>query len=159
MKKLLLVLLGLIVVFIIVQKAGLLNYFSNNNQPVVKEQLTIAPTGDISPVISRFLLGIRYRMIDKQTADQNNLVEGAYITQIIKESPAEKADLQEEDIITEVDGNKITLFETAQTGNVCICVCDFPAIAVLGPFAEGEYEFKVIDPDGNSLGTVPVVIE
>ncbi len=107
MKKLLLVLLGLIVVFIIVQKAGLLNYFSNNNQPVVKEQLTIAPTGDISPVISRFLLGIRYRMIDKQTADQNNLVEGAYITQIIKESPAEKADLQEEDIITEVDGNKI----------------------------------------------------
>lgn len=106
MKKLLLVLLGLTVVFIIVQKAGLLNYFSNN-QPVVKEQLTITPTGEISPVIIRFLLGIRYRMLDKQTADQNNLVEGAYITQIIKESPAEKADLQEEDIITEVDGNKI----------------------------------------------------
>ncbi|EKE14417.1 MAG: hypothetical protein ACD_12C00517G0001 [uncultured bacterium] len=46
-------------------------------------------------------------MIDKQTAGQNGLAEGTYVTQVIKGSLAEKADIREEDIITEIDGRII----------------------------------------------------
>lgn len=52
-------------------------------------------------------IGIRYKMIDKQTALLNGTVEGAYIIQVVQGSPAEKTGLQEEDIITEFDGQKI----------------------------------------------------
>jgi len=52
-------------------------------------------------------IGIRYKMVDKQTAILNEVAEGAYVTQVIKDSPAEKAGIQEEDIIIEFDGKKI----------------------------------------------------
>lgn len=52
-------------------------------------------------------IGIRYKLIDKQTAVLNELVEGAYIVQVVQGSPAEKSGLQEEDIIIEFDGKKI----------------------------------------------------
>lgn len=107
MKKLLLILLGVVIIFIIVQKFGLLTYFSNNSKLTTQKQPVNNPAAKISPIINRPIIGIHYRMIDKQTALQNKLVEGAYITQVIIGSPAEKANLQEEDIITEFDGNKI----------------------------------------------------
>ncbi len=53
-------------------------------------------------------LGVRYQMIDKQTAILNNVVEGAYVIEVVKNSPAEKAGIQEEDIITEFDSKKIS---------------------------------------------------
>ncbi|MFZ6034808.1 MAG: S1C family serine protease [Patescibacteria group bacterium] len=53
-------------------------------------------------------IGVRYKMIDKQTAVMNELVEGAYVVEVIADSPAQKAGLQEEDIITEFDGKKIS---------------------------------------------------
>ena len=53
-------------------------------------------------------VGVRYKMIDKQTAILNEVVEGAYVVQIVPGSPAEKSGLQEEDIITEFDGKKIS---------------------------------------------------
>lgn len=52
-------------------------------------------------------IGVRYKLVDKQTAVVNKLVEGAYVVQIISGSPAEKAGIQEEDIIIEFDGKKI----------------------------------------------------
>lgn len=52
-------------------------------------------------------IGIRYKMIDKQTAVLNELVEGAYVIEVIQNSPAEKAQIQEEDIIVEFDGQKV----------------------------------------------------
>lgn len=52
-------------------------------------------------------IGVRYKMVDKQTAILNSVVEGAYITEVIDGSPAAKAGLQAEDIITTVDGNKV----------------------------------------------------
>lgn len=55
----------------------------------------------------RPFIGVRYKMIDKQTAILNEVVEGAYIVEVIKDSPAEKAGLQEEDIIIEFDGKKV----------------------------------------------------
>ena len=53
-------------------------------------------------------LGVRYKMIDKQTALLNDVVEGAYVTDVVADSPAEKAGVQKEDIIFEFDGKKVT---------------------------------------------------
>ncbi len=53
-------------------------------------------------------IGVRYKLIDKQTAVLNELVGGAYIVQVVQGSPAEKAGIQEEDIIIEFDGKKIS---------------------------------------------------
>jgi hypothetical protein len=58
----------------------------------------------------------------------------------------------------ETNGNEITVYEIAQIKEYCLCMCDFPASATLGPFAEGEYLLEVIDVHGNSLGTIPVTI-
>lgn len=52
-------------------------------------------------------MGIQYQMIDRRSAIANDLVEGAFIEAIVKDSPADKAGLQEEDIITKIDGEKI----------------------------------------------------
>lgn len=52
-------------------------------------------------------IGLRYQMIDRKTALANKVVEGAYILEVIKGSPAEKAGIQNEDIITELDGQKV----------------------------------------------------
>jgi S1-C subfamily serine protease len=108
MKKLLLLIVILVIITIISQKFGLLTNFPNDSKPTTEKQLINIPSVNISQTIIRPIIGIHYRMIDKLTADQNNLVEGAYITQIIKRSPAEKANLQEEDIIIEFDGIKIS---------------------------------------------------
>lgn len=52
-------------------------------------------------------IGVRYKMIDKQSAIMNDLVEGAYVIAVIQGSPAEKAGIQAEDILVEFDGQKI----------------------------------------------------
>jgi len=58
-------------------------------------------------VFERPFLGVRYKMIDRQTALLNDVVEGAYVVEVVKGSPAEKAGIEVEDIITEFDGKKI----------------------------------------------------
>ena len=52
-------------------------------------------------------IGVRYKIIDRETAVLNELVEGAYVVEVIENSPAAKADIRDEDIITEFDGQKI----------------------------------------------------
>ena len=52
-------------------------------------------------------LGVRYQMLDRKTAIANELVEGAYVTEVIEGSPAEDAGVVVEDVITKVDGKKI----------------------------------------------------
>lgn len=52
-------------------------------------------------------IGIRYKMIDKQTAILNDVVEGAYVVEVLENSPAKKAGIQDEDIIVEFDGKKV----------------------------------------------------
>lgn len=52
-------------------------------------------------------VGIKYKMIDKQTAVLNELVEGAYVVEVIEDSPAWKANIQDEDIIIEFNGSKV----------------------------------------------------
>ncbi|MCR4276665.1 MAG: PDZ domain-containing protein [Candidatus Roizmanbacteria bacterium] len=109
MKKLLLVLLGIVVVVVVIQKFGLLNYFFKTpSKPLIKKQTSDTLSTEPSRAIDYPLIGIYYKMIDKQTADQNGLTEGAYVTQVIKDSPAEKSDIREEDVITEIDSRIIT---------------------------------------------------
>lgn len=52
-------------------------------------------------------IGIRYSMIDKKDAELNDIVEGAYVESVIDSSPADIAGVKTEDIITEIDGEKI----------------------------------------------------
>ncbi len=52
-------------------------------------------------------IGVRYRMIDTETAVLNDLVQGAYVIEVLDGSPAATAGVQEEDIIMEFDGKKV----------------------------------------------------
>jgi len=58
--------------------------------------------------IERPFLGIRYQMIAKREAILNEIVEGAYIMEVVENSPAQKAGLLGDDILVEFDGKKIT---------------------------------------------------
>lgn len=57
---------------------------------------------------NRPYLGVRYQMIPKQTAILNDIPEGAYLQEVVKDSPAQKAGLQNEDIILKFDGQKFS---------------------------------------------------
>lgn len=57
---------------------------------------------------NRAYLGIQYRMITRQLAILNEIPEGAYIMEVIDDTPASRAGLQAEDIITKIDGEKLT---------------------------------------------------
>jgi len=71
---------------------------------VVKQSLTeFEETGRFS----RAFLGVRYKMIDQETALLNDVPQGAYIVEIVKDSPAEKSGLKKGDIITEIAGQKL----------------------------------------------------
>jgi len=52
-------------------------------------------------------LGVQYQMIEKSSAILNNVPQGAYVVEVIAGSPAEKAGLQVEDIITKIDGAEV----------------------------------------------------
>lgn len=72
---------------------------------VVKDALTnFNATGQFN----RPYLGVRYQMIPRQTAILNDIPEGAYLQEVIEGSPADKAGLEAEDIITKIDGSKLT---------------------------------------------------
>ena len=53
-------------------------------------------------------MGIRYQMIDKATARREELVEGAYVQEVIDGSPAQRAGIEPDDVITSVDGIKMS---------------------------------------------------
>ncbi|KKU87816.1 MAG: Serine protease [Candidatus Gottesmanbacteria bacterium GW2011_GWA2_47_9] len=57
---------------------------------------------------NRPFLGVRYKTISKDLAILNDVPEGAYIIEVVADSPAEKAGLQVEDIITKIDDVRLT---------------------------------------------------
>lgn len=57
---------------------------------------------------NRPFMGVEYRMISRQMAVLNEIPEGAYIMNVVDGSPAEKAGVVVEDIITKIDGVKVT---------------------------------------------------
>lgn len=72
---------------------------------VVKDAVnTFNTTGQFN----RPFLGVEYRMISRQMAILNEIPEGAYIMNVVSGSPAEKAGVEAEDIITKIDGTKVT---------------------------------------------------
>lgn len=57
---------------------------------------------------NRPYLGVQYRMIGRQMAILNELPEGAYVMDVVADTPARKAGVKAEDIITKVNGEKLT---------------------------------------------------
>lgn len=58
--------------------------------------------------ISRPFLGIRYKVLDQETAIMNDLVAGAYIVEVVPNSNADKAGLTKGQVISSIEGKKIT---------------------------------------------------
>lgn len=52
-------------------------------------------------------LGVKYQVIDKKTALSNNVPQGAYVIEVVEGSPAEEAGILADDIIIEMDGQKL----------------------------------------------------
>lgn len=72
---------------------------------VVKDALSnFNATGQFN----RPFLGVQYRMITRQMAILNEIPEGAYVMDVVEGSPAQKAGVEAEDIITKIDSEKIT---------------------------------------------------
>ncbi len=57
---------------------------------------------------SRPFLGVRYKMITRDLALLNEVPEGAYVQDVVDGSPADIGGVQTEDIITKMDGIKVT---------------------------------------------------
>lgn len=52
-------------------------------------------------------IGVRYTMITERNAILNEIPEGAFITEVLEDSPADEADIQPDDIITQIDEQTI----------------------------------------------------
>ncbi len=53
-------------------------------------------------------IGVRYKILDKNTAALNKLVEGAYVVAVLDGSPAAKVGIKPEDVIVSIDGQRIS---------------------------------------------------
>jgi len=72
---------------------------------IVKESIdNFQKTGQFS----RPFLGVRYRMISKEVAILNEVPEGAYVIEVVSGSPADKAGIKAGDILTHMDGKRIS---------------------------------------------------
>lgn len=56
---------------------------------------------------NRPMMGVRYRMLDKDTAILNDLPEGAYVVEVVPDSSAAKANIKRGDIVISIDGKKV----------------------------------------------------
>ncbi len=57
---------------------------------------------------NRPYLGVAYKTISRDLALLDNIPEGAYVQQVVQGSPAEKAGVQQGDIIVKIDGQRIS---------------------------------------------------
>ncbi len=57
---------------------------------------------------AKAFLGVEYQMLTQQSALLNNVPQGAYVVNIVSGSPADKAGIEDGDIIFKVDGNSLT---------------------------------------------------
>lgn len=72
---------------------------------VIKDALTnFNQTGQFD----RPFLGVRYKVVTKDVAILNDVPEGSYIIEVVEGSPAQKSGLQEEDIVTNIDGVRLS---------------------------------------------------
>lgn len=73
---------------------------------LVKESLDQFNKGGGS--FKRPYLGVRYKMVTRDLALLNEVPEGAYVQEVVVGSPAKSAGIEEEDIITKLDGKRVT---------------------------------------------------
>ena len=75
------------------------------------------PINDLKPVLESFLeegrivrpyLGVSYSLITSDIANMRRMPEGAYISRVLADSPADKAGLERGDIIINFDGNDVS---------------------------------------------------
>lgn len=75
------------------------------------------PVNTLKPVIEGFVkegrivkpyLGVSYTMISKEIASIRRLPEGAFVSRVARDTPADKAGLQRGDIITKFEGKALT---------------------------------------------------
>jgi S1-C subfamily serine protease len=57
---------------------------------------------------SRAFLGVRYRQIGRRLALLNDVPEGAFVVEVVPNSPADKAGIKADDIITSLAGDKVS---------------------------------------------------
>lgn len=57
--------------------------------------------------VSRPFLGIRYRFISRDVAILNEVPQGAYIQEVVLDGPADKAGVEEGDIVTKINGQNV----------------------------------------------------
>lgn len=57
---------------------------------------------------NRPFLGVRYKTVSRDLAILNDVPEGAYIVEVVSGSPADKAGVKPEDIVTKIDDVKLT---------------------------------------------------
>jgi serine protease Do len=98
--------------------------------------------------IGKPYLGVEYQMITQQAALLNSVPQGAYVVSVVSGSPAEKAGIQANDIITKIDGQsvsgtntdfsaiisgkkvgdtvKLDIYRNGQTVNVSVTLSDTP---------------------------------
>jgi len=71
---------------------------------IIKESLAnFKETGEFN----RAMFGVRYRMIEKETALLNDVPEGAYVVEVVIDSAADKAGMKKGDILMSLDGTKV----------------------------------------------------
>ena len=66
---------------------------------------------------NRPYLGVRYQILDKKTAILNSVPQGAYVVEVVKGSPAEKAGIKENDIIIIDEQGLTELISKKQVGD------------------------------------------
>ncbi len=75
------------------------------------------PINNVKPILVSFIregkiirpfLGVSYNVITKELAALRKMPAGAFVSAVVKDSPAEKAGLQRGDIIKSIDGQEIT---------------------------------------------------
>jgi serine protease Do len=72
---------------------------------IVKDALKqFQSTGKFAP---KPYLGVEYQMISKSTAIMNDVPEGAFVVNVIVDSPADMAGIQPDDIIVKFDGQEV----------------------------------------------------
>ena len=71
---------------------------------VVKESLK---NFDETGQFNRAFLGVRYRLLPKETALLNDVPEGAFVVEVVAGSPASAAGIKEGDILVRMDGQAI----------------------------------------------------
>lgn len=110
---------------------------------IVKESIdNFNQTGQFS----RPFLGIRYRMISREAALMNEVPEGAYVAEVVTDSPADGAGIKAGDIITHLDGQRLAEVE----GGLA---------TVVGKKKVGDTLSITIWRDGEEVKTSAVLVE